>query len=36
MDGRVNAVLSIETDGQSIVAIRNAINPDKLALPAVS
>ena len=36
LNGQVNAVLSIETDGQRIVAVRNAINPDKLALHAVS
>jgi len=36
LNGQVNAVLSIETDGQRIVAVRNAINPDKLALQTVS
>jgi RNA polymerase sigma-70 factor, ECF subfamily len=34
--GRINAVLSIETDGNQILAVRNAINPDKLTLPTVS
>ncbi|HEY5926962.1 MAG TPA: RNA polymerase sigma factor SigJ, partial [Kofleriaceae bacterium] len=29
----VIAVISIETDGDKIVAIRNVVNPDKLALP---
>ncbi|MDB4964442.1 MAG: polymerase sigma-70 factor, subfamily [Myxococcales bacterium] len=34
-EGGVVAVMNIETDGQKIVAIRNVVNPDKLALPTV-
>ena len=30
-DGAANFVLSIETDGERILAIRNVVNPDKLA-----
>jgi RNA polymerase sigma-70 factor (ECF subfamily) len=33
---RVVAIINIETDGQKIAAIRNLINPDKLALPTVN
>jgi RNA polymerase sigma-70 factor (ECF subfamily) len=33
LDGTVNAVLTIETDGDRISAIRNVVNPDKLSLP---
>jgi RNA polymerase sigma-70 factor (ECF subfamily) len=36
MDGRVTAVINIETDGERIFAVRNIINPDKLALPSVN
>ncbi len=30
-DGRVNTVMTIETDGCAIYAIRSVVNPDKLA-----
>jgi RNA polymerase sigma-70 factor, ECF subfamily len=33
--GEVNAVITIETDGQQIVAVRNVVNPEKLGLVAV-
>lgn len=33
---RTVAIINIETDGQKIVAVRNLVNPDKLALPAVN
>jgi RNA polymerase sigma-70 factor (ECF subfamily) len=34
--GRVNAIVTIETDGRQIVAVRNVVNPDKLNLPVVN
>jgi hypothetical protein len=34
--GRTAAVVTIETDGQKVVAVRNLLNPEKLALPMVS
>lgn len=34
--GHVNAVITIETDGARITAIRNVVNPDKLALRSLS
>ncbi len=34
--GHVNAILTIETDGQRIVAVRNIVNPDKLRLSTVN
>jgi RNA polymerase sigma-70 factor (ECF subfamily) len=34
--GQVNAVITIETDGEHITAIRNVVNPDKLALRPLS
>jgi RNA polymerase sigma-70 factor (ECF subfamily) len=30
--GRVNAIITIETEGAAIVAVRNVVNPDKLRL----
>jgi RNA polymerase sigma-70 factor, ECF subfamily len=33
---RVVAIINIETDGHKIVAVRNLVNPDKLALPTVN
>jgi RNA polymerase sigma-70 factor (ECF subfamily) len=36
VDGRITAVITIETDGEQIFAVRNIINPDKLTLPSVS
>lgn len=34
--GKVNAIITIETDGERITAIRSVVNPDKLALQALS
>ena len=34
--GRTFAVVTIETDGQKVVAVRNLLNPEKLALPMVT
>ncbi|MHB8418203.1 MAG: hypothetical protein ACYDCL_09010 [Myxococcales bacterium] len=34
--GKVNVVLTIETDGRQIVAIRNVANPEKLRLVLVN
>jgi RNA polymerase sigma-70 factor (ECF subfamily) len=36
LNGRVNAVLSVETDGREIVGVRHVINPDKLQLRALN
>jgi RNA polymerase sigma-70 factor, ECF subfamily len=33
---QVNAVITIETDGRQIVAVRNVVNPEKLGLVAVN
>jgi RNA polymerase sigma-70 factor (ECF subfamily) len=33
--GRIELVMSIETDGHQIFAIRNVLNPDKLRLPRI-
>ena len=35
-DGVVNGILTIETDGQKVIAVRNVVNPDKLSLPEVN
>jgi RNA polymerase sigma-70 factor (ECF subfamily) len=35
-EGRVNAILTIETDGKQIVAVRNVVNPEKLRLRTVN
>lgn len=34
--GQVNAIVTIETDGRRIIAIRNIVNPDKLRLATVN
>jgi RNA polymerase sigma-70 factor, ECF subfamily len=34
-EGQIGVVMTIETDGQHISAIRNVVNPDKLRLPRV-
>ena len=35
-EGKVNVILTIETDGQQIVAIRNVANPEKLRLSSIN
>jgi RNA polymerase sigma-70 factor (ECF subfamily) len=34
--GKVNAIINIETDGEHILAVRNVVNPDKLGLLEVN